>query len=149
MIVLDEQLLGRGLELAVGGWYRGRVRTIVDLRPGSVIKDDAVPALLHRARRPTFVTINVSDFWRRVAAQHFFCLICFVLPDSRVGMIPQGLRALFRLPGFQTKADRMGKVVRVGEREIRYYTDTNSAIQRLEVRCLRAGATLRGGTKAT
>jgi hypothetical protein len=39
MLVLDEQLLGRNLEAALGRWYRGPVRFITDLRPGSVIKD--------------------------------------------------------------------------------------------------------------
>ncbi len=46
MIVLDEQLLGRDLEIAIARWYRGPVLFITDLRPGSVIKDDAIPVLL-------------------------------------------------------------------------------------------------------
>jgi hypothetical protein len=72
MIVLDEQLLGRGIEAAIAHWYRGAVRLITDLRPGTVIKDDATPALLRREARPTFVTINEADFWRKVAiTEHF------------------------------------------------------------------------------
>jgi hypothetical protein len=42
MPVLDEQLLGRNLETALGRWYRGAVLFIIDLRPGTVIKDDAI-----------------------------------------------------------------------------------------------------------
>ncbi|HLK55885.1 MAG TPA: hypothetical protein VKU00_04960 [Chthonomonadaceae bacterium] len=58
MIVLDEQLLGRGLETAIARWYPGTVRFITDLRPGTVIKDDAILMLLSREAEPTFLTIN-------------------------------------------------------------------------------------------
>jgi hypothetical protein len=47
MLVLDEQLSGRGLETVLGRWYPGPVLFITDLQPGTVIKDDAIPALLH------------------------------------------------------------------------------------------------------
>ncbi len=62
MIVLDEQLLGRNLEVEIARWYRGAVCFITDLRPNTVIKDDAIPQLLQQANQPTFVTINVNDF---------------------------------------------------------------------------------------
>ena len=131
MIVLDEQLLGRGLEQEIARWYRGKVEHITTLRPGSVIKDDAIPSLLRGLKRPTFVTINAVDFWRKVAAQRSFCLVCFAVPDSRATTISGSLRALLRLPGFRTKDERMGKVVRVAEREIRFYTCLDSALQRV------------------
>jgi len=38
MIVLDEQLLGRDLEIEIAHWYRGVVCFITDLRPNIVIK---------------------------------------------------------------------------------------------------------------
>jgi len=66
MIVLDEQLLGRDLDSEIARWYPSNVRFIIDLRPGTVIKDDAIPALLREQSLPTFVTINVRDFWRKV-----------------------------------------------------------------------------------
>ncbi len=44
MIVLDEQLLGRNLELEIAKWYQGSVQFIMDLRSNTVIKDDAIPA---------------------------------------------------------------------------------------------------------
>ena len=43
MIVLDEQLLGANLEQAIGKWYQGNVCFITDLRPNSIIKDEAIP----------------------------------------------------------------------------------------------------------
>ncbi len=88
MLVLDEQLLGRDLESALARWYRGTVLFITDLRPGAVIKDDAIPVLLRQQRQPTFLTINESDFWRKVAIDAHFCVVCFALPDSRAGEIP-------------------------------------------------------------
>lgn len=48
MIVLDEQLLGRDLEHDIARWYRGPLRFIVDLRPHTVVKDEAIPALLRQ-----------------------------------------------------------------------------------------------------
>ena len=62
MIVLDEQLLGRDLETTIAAWYAGAVVHITDLRPHTVIKDDAIPLLLQQQSQPTFVTINVPDF---------------------------------------------------------------------------------------
>ena len=46
MIVLDEQLPGLGLEEGVARWYRGAVFVVNTLRPGIVIKDEAIPSLL-------------------------------------------------------------------------------------------------------
>jgi len=62
MIILDEELQGLGLEAAISRWYRGAVVIIKHLRPRTVIKDEAIPALLRRAKQPTFVTINHTDF---------------------------------------------------------------------------------------
>lgn len=122
MIVLDEQLLGRGLELEIARWYRGPVRFIIDLRPQTIVKDDAVPALLRGQSRPTFVTINERDFWHTVRADDRYCVVCFTLSDLRVKEIPALLRALFSHADLRTKAKRVGKVVRVTDQGISYYT---------------------------
>jgi hypothetical protein len=73
MVVLDEQLLGYGLQSAIARWYRGAVTDITQLRPGTTILDDAIPSLLRAEREPSFITINVSDFWRRLAPRSGFC----------------------------------------------------------------------------
>jgi len=122
MVVLDEQLLGRNLEIEIAKWYRGTVCFINELRPHTVIKDDAIPGLLRRQNQPTFVTINEKDFWRKVVITSHYCIVCFTLPDSRAGEIPPLLRSLFQRIEFKTKAKRMGKVIRVSERETSYYT---------------------------
>lgn len=122
MIVLDEQLLGRQIEHAIEHWYRGAVRFIVDLRPDTVIKDEMIPAILRQQSQPTFVTINEGDFWRKVASDHRYCVVCFALPDWRTREIPTALRSLCQRPEFRSKVQRMGKVIRVTDEGVSYYT---------------------------
>lgn len=76
MIILDEQLQGLSLETEISRWYRGKVFIVTQLRPGTIIKDDAIPSLLYQVKQPTFVTINYTDFWRRVSADERYCLVC-------------------------------------------------------------------------
>lgn len=59
MIVLDENIHEQRILEGVAGWYTGTVCSIVRLRPGTLIKDDAIPGLLLQHRSPTFVTVNV------------------------------------------------------------------------------------------
>ena len=94
MIVLDEQLLGRDLEQSIAAWYQGSICFITDLRPDTIIKDDAIPMLLRQQSQPTFVTINERDFWRKVAIDEHFCIVCFALPDYRAREIASSLRTL-------------------------------------------------------
>ena len=131
MIVLDEHL-GESLLAAVDRWYRGRVCRVTDLRPHSLIKDEAIPHLLRLQRFPTFVTVNESDFWQRVAIDRRFCVICFVLQGSQAAAIAPALKALLRHPRFRTKADRMGCVIRVSGATITYYRHDDALVRVLE-----------------
>ena len=121
MIILDEQLQGLSLEAEISRWYRGRVFIVKQLRPGTIIKDDAIPILLCQAKQPTFVTINYTDFWRRISADERYCIVCLQFSTGRADEIPSLLRRLFRLPDFKTKAERMGKVALLNPQWIRYY----------------------------
>jgi hypothetical protein len=121
MIVFDENMRQRNIMDAVAAWYRGRVISVTVLRPGSIIKDEAIPTLLRSAQRPTFVTTNVDDFWQRVPAHTRYGIVCLVLPDERLQETSSLLRQLFSLPDFKTKARRMGKVVRVSRGQLEYY----------------------------
>ena len=121
VIVLDEQLKNAGLTEAIQRWYRGRVVSITTLRPGTVIKDDVIPLLLRQVSDPIFVTINVTDFWQRTAADRHFCVACFPLTDDRAGEIPELLRRLLQLPEFRTKRERQGKVIRASQTQVQYY----------------------------
>ncbi len=129
MIVLDEQLLGRNLEVEIARWYRGAVCFITDLRPNTIIKDDAIPRLLQQENQPTFVTINITDFWGKIAAHDNFCVVCFALPDSHAREISVRLRVLLGHPAFETKNQRMGKVIRVIGDQVGYYSTRERNIQ--------------------
>ncbi|MHB8204676.1 MAG: hypothetical protein ACYDHG_13350 [Desulfomonilaceae bacterium] len=83
MIVLDEQLLGRDLDISIKEWYQGKVIFINDLRPNTTVKDDAIPQLLQATKKhPVFITINVKDFWQKVAINNHFCVVCFKISDT-------------------------------------------------------------------
>ena len=84
MIVLDEQLLGRGLERDIAQWYRGTVQFITDLRPHTIIKDEAIPVLLRR-------------------------------------------------PELRTKAQRMGKIIRVTNNDLSYYTFSDRQVRTIRL----------------
>lgn len=121
MIVFDENIHQQRLMNAVAAWYRGRVLSITRLRPDTLIKDEAIPALLRRVSQLTFVTTNVDDFWQCVLPHPRYSIVCIVLPDERRHELPHLLRQLFRLPEFRTKARRMGKVARVSHVQLIYY----------------------------
>jgi len=131
MIVLDEQLQGLGLEAAVSRWYRGAVFVVKQLRPGTVIKDEAIPSLLRRLKRPTFVTINCTDFWRHVPAANSYCIVCLELTTAQATEIPAWLRRLFGLPEFKTSGARMGKVILAGRRRLQYYRTHETLVHTL------------------
>jgi hypothetical protein len=120
MIVLDEAIAGQDVVNSLR-WYRGRVVSIKQLRPDIRIPDEAIPTLLRLVRHPTFLTINTTDFWRRIRADESYCALCFPLPDDRAEEVGILTRRLFRLPEFKTKKARMGKVAFVGSKEIYFY----------------------------
>ena len=105
MIVLDEQLLGRGLEIAIARWS-----------PGSVV----------------FITINETDFWQRVAITEHFCVICFALTDAQAGQITVALQRLLRHKRFRNKSLRCGMVIRVTAVGIQFYTTEDRTPRTLE-----------------
>ena len=111
MIVLDEQLTDPQIIQLFARWYKGSVRTIKELRTGTIILDDAVPTLLRRVRDPTFVTINHTDYWRVIPPSPDYCIICLRLPQSRASLASNIVRDILRLPQFRTKHARMGYVL--------------------------------------
>ena len=132
MIVLDEQLLGRGIESAPSSWYPGSVVFITDLRPGTVIKDEAIPMLLAQANEPTFVTINTIDFWQKIAPSRNFCLICIAVPDSQAGLVPELVRRLLRRRKYRTRSSRLGNVFRLTPSSALVQSEGDGMIRELE-----------------
>lgn len=121
MIVVDENLHSRSLMAAIAKWYQGQVISVTALRPGTIIKDEAIPALLLTVNQPTFVTINTNDFWPGVPSHSGYCIVAFAWPKERVFDVGPWLRRLFRVPDFRSKAMRMGKVARISDVQVAYY----------------------------
>ena len=121
MIIVDENLHDQRIMEAISAWYPGQVVSVATLRPGTVIKDEAIPALLLKAVQPTFVTINVTDFWQKVRPHSGYCIIAVALSKERTREVPDLVRRFFRLPAFETKALRMGKIILLAPNRIRYY----------------------------
>ena len=131
MIILDENVLGLRLDIPIAQWYAGRVRYLTDLRPGTVIKDEAIPQLLRQCKGATFVTTNVPDFWQHILAHARYSIVCLSLPNERLHQLPELLRHLFRLRALRTRAGRMGKGIRATRGQIQYYTAGDNRIHRL------------------
>lgn len=121
MIVLDENIRSNALVTQISNWYVGKVISVLDLRPVTLIKDDGIATLLRTANRPTFVTINVKDFWPRFRADKHYCVISFVLEQQQVAKLSTLLRSVLMLPQFHTRATRMGTIVRVRPIVLEYY----------------------------
>src|SRR5437868_1915547 len=108
MIVLDEQLKYPGLNTDIHKWYQGSVRYVSHIWPNMVIKDESIPRLLNSLPNPTFVTIDDTDFWKKVATSPKYCVICFTLSHLQLSRLSSDLRSVLRLPQFRTKLSRMG-----------------------------------------
>ena len=116
MIILNESISDPLLIEPIKQWYKGDVLPIRRLRPATVIKDtvikdDAMPILLRQVSHPTFITINVDDFWRKTDATRSFCIVAIALKQDRAIELPSLLRCVFQTSEFHTKAKRMGKVI--------------------------------------
>jgi hypothetical protein len=129
MIILDENLQDRRIREAIARWYPGQVLFIRNLRPGTIIKDDAVSSLLQQAAEPTFVTINTDDFWLNTRPSRHYCILTFELPKERSLEIPRLTRLVLQFDLFKAKATRMGKVIRWTPTRIEYYEADRRVIQ--------------------
>jgi hypothetical protein len=102
LIVLDEQLNDAEIIEPIERWYQGKVITILSLRPGTLIKDDAIPSLLVQQKQPTFVTINYFDFWPKFPKHPAYSVVCCKLSVERKLEVPDVLRNVLHLPEFDT-----------------------------------------------
>ncbi len=134
MIVLDEHFQRTDVRAAFARWYGGSVRNIIEIRPGTVIKDDAIPPLLLGLSSPTFVTLNWPHFWNSACAHRGYCIVCFNLHTDEIPESPALLRRLFRLESFRTKRARMGKVARISGGVVGYYQVRDSAVYAVPLR---------------
>lgn len=121
MIVLDEQLSDLQIVRDFSRWYRGTVINITDLRPRTIVLDDAVPTLLRTVSNPTFVTINYKDFWQVVPAKSYYCVICLKLRQEEAERSSPMVRDLLNLSQYKTNRLRMGCVISVRNRIMEKY----------------------------
>ena len=127
-LVLDDQLdvlkvlpgLGRGLSAT----------RLQALRPGEHILDDRVPEILLTCHEPTFVTID-SDFWKRQLCHPGYCIVFVEVDFRRQQQVPGLLRKLFRHPGFNSRSQRMGKVIRVRASGVWYWEIGAKAVKQV------------------
>ena len=94
----------------------------MDLRPATLIKDDGIATLLNKVKEPTFVTINVDDFWLKFCANRRYCIIALPLNSAQAKKgTSEWVRKLLLLPEFRTKSARMGRVIYARPSRIEYY----------------------------
>lgn len=131
MIVLDEQIYSAAIAAEIARWYPGKIISLKELRPESLVKDDAVDILLRAVPSPTFATINITDFWKQMKADARFCIVCVELPQSRTRELAQLLRRFLSRPEFNTKKKRMDVVALLRPTRIEFYR-VNQKIETLE-----------------
>lgn len=78
------------------------------------IKDEAIIPLLHKFRSANFFTRD-SGFYKRTLCHADYCLVCLVVSQYEVASF---IRRFLKHPYFNTKAKRLGKVVRVTHMDI-------------------------------
>jgi hypothetical protein len=69
--------------------------------------EDIIP-LLHELNRPTFFTLDI-DFYKRRLRHDGYCLVYLDIEDY---MAAEYIRRILRHPALNTKAKRMGAVIR-------------------------------------
>jgi hypothetical protein len=118
-IVVDEHLHHEKVTKALENWITAE-QIGVELGGFKGRSDERIIPALRALKRRTFVTID-DWFYQSELCDQAYCLVYFALSLDRQAEIPNLLRQLFRLPGFRTMRDRLGKVVRVSAEEVRYY----------------------------
>jgi hypothetical protein len=118
LFILDEHLDEQAVRDQVLHWATARY--VRDIRPGEVVKDDRILAVLQSLRTPTFVTID-DWFWDRDHLDRRYCIVYVALRGRSDSHVPDLLRRLLRLPKFRSRAARMGKVVHLGEDHVRWW----------------------------
>jgi hypothetical protein len=73
------------------------------------MKDEEIIRLLLQLRSPTFFTLDF-DFYQRNLCHTKYCLVCMDIEQNKTALF---VRRLLRHKEFNTKAKRMGKVIRL------------------------------------
>ena len=92
------------------------------------MKDSEIISLLHDLASPTFITRD-DDFFERNLCHAGYCLVYTAVEKSEVAVFT---RRLLRHPEFNTKAKRMGAVVRVSHAGLMVWRLHNEKQQRFD-----------------
>jgi len=115
MNILDENILNEQRRYLID---RGiHVRQIGHEVGHQGIKDEGVIPLLHQLGAVTFFTRDY-DFYQQSLCHVRYCLVCLAVEEYEVADF---IYHFLRHPEFNTKAKRMGKVVRVSHSVIRMW----------------------------
>jgi len=107
VIILDENILD-GQRLLLDAWRLAARQIGVNLgRKG--LKDEEILVLLRQHRDPTFFTRD-ADFYHSDLRHRSYCLVVTSVGQNEVATF---IRRFLRHPDFDTRAKRMGRVVRV------------------------------------
>ena len=118
LFVLDDHLDVATIRNPLLRWTT--TRYMRDIRPGEVVEDERVLAVLRTLRTPTFVTID-DWFWSRRHCDRRYCILYLALRAKEQHDTPELLRRLLRLPEFRTRAARMGKVAWVSRDHVSWW----------------------------
>lgn len=129
MFVVDAAFSDKIVLEPLQNWKR--TISIRNLRPNEVIKDDRIPTLLRELNQPTFLTFDESGFWKRRLCDPRYSIVCFAINKNQQELVVNLLRKLLKRPEFKTQKNRMGKVVRVSQANIKYYKFAEMKMQTL------------------
>jgi len=107
MNILDENILNDQRQLLK--MWRITSRQIGDDTGRKGMQDEEIIPLLHRSDRPTFFTRD-SDFYHRRLCHPGYCLVYLDVGRYEVASF---VRRLLRNRQFDTRAKRMGTVIRI------------------------------------
>jgi hypothetical protein len=108
MNILDENIPEDQRQL-LRGW-RIRVRQIGQEVGWPGMQDEEIIPLLHRVESSTFFTRDIG-FYRRPLCHSHYCIVCLAVNIYEAASF---IRRFLRHPQFQTQAERVGNVIRVG-----------------------------------
>jgi hypothetical protein len=107
MIVLDENCTP--LQRDQLRRWRIRTRQVGDDFGRKGLEDQEIVALLHRARRATFISLD-RDYYQQNWCHPRYCLVFLDVPKGQEALY---VRRFLRHPDFDTEVKRLGCVIRV------------------------------------
>ncbi|MGH7201081.1 MAG: DUF5615 family PIN-like protein [Planctomycetaceae bacterium] len=115
MNLLDENILASQRQLLKN--WRIRVRQIGYDIGQKGMQDDVIITFLHELARPTLFTRDLG-FYQRDRSHQRYCLICLAVEKHETASFS---RRVLRHPEFDTRAKRMGAVIRVSHKNLRIW----------------------------